>query len=154
MLSRLRSSMLHLYPLSAIIASKKVIVEAWKESSALGKPTTYQFTGAPVGAAPLDNAEQRNKNLRWLRTHFRPLIEVGRLPFNNADMWQLHQYYFSPPYFDSEGDTKELDDDDEEEDAEQPQSMSATEELTPTKKPDDIIPEETSRLGSSNRGHD
>jgi Ran GTPase-activating protein (RanGAP) involved in mRNA processing and transport len=47
---------------------------------------------------PLDNAERRNHNLKWLRQHFRSLNDVGKLPFNNADLWQLHQYYFSPPY--------------------------------------------------------
>jgi Ran GTPase-activating protein (RanGAP) involved in mRNA processing and transport len=47
---------------------------------------------------PLDNAERRNQNLKWLRQHFRSLNDVGKLPFNNADLWQLHQYYFSPPY--------------------------------------------------------
>jgi Ran GTPase-activating protein (RanGAP) involved in mRNA processing and transport len=48
--------------------------------------------------SPLENPEQRNRNLQWLRGHFRSLNEVGRLPFNNADLWQLHQYYFSPPF--------------------------------------------------------
>jgi hypothetical protein len=47
---------------------------------------------------PLDNVERRNRNLQWLRTHLKSLNEVGKLPFNNADLWQLHQYYFSPPY--------------------------------------------------------
>jgi hypothetical protein len=46
---------------------------------------------------PLENTERRNQNLRWLRLHFRALNDIGRLPFNNADLWQLHQYYFSPP---------------------------------------------------------
>lgn len=80
-------------------------IEAWTESSAFGRPTTvnYQVSGS-YHEAPLDNPEKRNRNLRWLRTHFRPLIDVGQLPFNNADMWQLHQYYFSPPYFADEND--------------------------------------------------
>ena len=81
-------------------------LEAWTESSAFGRPATvsYQVSGASYQETPLDNPEQRNRNLRWLRTHFRPLIDVGQLPFNNADMWQLHQYYFSPPYFADEAD--------------------------------------------------
>ncbi|GKY99470.1 hypothetical protein MPSEU_000901300 [Mayamaea pseudoterrestris] len=47
---------------------------------------------------PLENTERRERNLQWLRNQFRSLNEVGRLPFNNADLWQLHQYYFSPPF--------------------------------------------------------
>ena len=38
-----------------------------------------------------------NRNLEWLRGHFRSLDEVSHLPFNSADLWQLHQYFFSPP---------------------------------------------------------
>lgn len=49
--------------------------------------------------SPLENPERRLKNLRWLRLHFRALSDVGRLPFHNADLWQLHQFYFSPPSF-------------------------------------------------------
>jgi Ran GTPase-activating protein (RanGAP) involved in mRNA processing and transport len=44
-----------------------------------------------------ENSERRSRNLRWLRLHFRSLSEVGRIPFNNAELWHLHQYYFSPP---------------------------------------------------------
>ena len=87
-------------------------LEAWTEASAFGKHTataSYQVSGAASGSgyhvAPLDNPEQRNRNLRWLRTHFRPLIDVGKLPFNNADMWQLHQYYFSPRYYGDDADS-------------------------------------------------
>jgi hypothetical protein len=45
----------------------------------------------------LIDPRRRNRNLQWLRLHFRALGDVGRLPFNNADLWQLHQYFFSPP---------------------------------------------------------
>lgn len=48
---------------------------------------------------PFENPERRNANLRWLRLHFRSLSDIGRLPFQDADLWQLHQYYFSPPFF-------------------------------------------------------
>lgn len=44
------------------------------------------------------NPERRNRNLQWLRAHFQSLNEVGNLVFNNADLWQLHQYFFSPAY--------------------------------------------------------
>lgn len=47
----------------------------------------------------LDDHERRTQNLRWLRLHFRFLNDVGRLPFHNADLWQLHQYFFSPPFY-------------------------------------------------------
>ena len=47
--------------------------------------------------SPLEDPEKRNRNLQWLRLHFRSLSQIGRLPFNHADLWQLHQYYFSPP---------------------------------------------------------
>lgn len=46
---------------------------------------------------PLENQQRRNRNLQWLRLNFRALTDISRLPFNNADLFQLHQYYFSPP---------------------------------------------------------
>jgi hypothetical protein len=93
-------------------------LEAWTESSAFGRLTTVNHAVSGYHEAPLDNPEQRNRNLRWLRTHFRPLIDVGKLPFNNADMWQLHQYYFSPPYYgDDDSDSKPSSDHDDEKEA-------------------------------------
>lgn len=59
---------------------------------------------------PLENTERRNHNLRWLRLHFRALSDIGRLPFNNADLWQLHQFYFSPPLSSMEHDDSILTD--------------------------------------------
>lgn len=41
---------------------------------------------------------RRDRNLQWARVHFQALNEIGNLVFNNADLWQLHQYYFSPAY--------------------------------------------------------
>jgi hypothetical protein len=37
------------------------------------------------------------RNQEWLRLHYRSLCDVGNLPFRTADLWQLHQYFFSPP---------------------------------------------------------
>lgn len=68
--------------------------DSHSETRATVKATSSLVTGA---IDPLVDLEKRNKNLHWLRVHFRSLNEVGRLPFNNADLWQLHQYYFSPP---------------------------------------------------------
>lgn len=58
---------------------------------------------------PLENPERRNNNLRWLRLHFGSLSDVGRLPFHNADLWQLHQYYFSPPPDETDDDSSASD---------------------------------------------
>ena len=62
---------------------------------------------AAIAVSPLEDPVRRNENLKWLRSHFRSLSEIGRLPFHNADLWQLHQYYFSPPT------VEETDDDDQ-----------------------------------------
>ena len=61
--------------------------------------------------SPLESPERRNRNLQWLRLHFRALSDVGRLPFHNADLWQLHQYYFSPPSYQSDGESSPGSDD-------------------------------------------
>jgi hypothetical protein len=58
------------------------------------------YTGSSqslVNIATVDH-ERRNKNLGWLRSHLQSLNDVGNLDFNNADLWQLHQYFYSPAY--------------------------------------------------------
>jgi hypothetical protein len=44
------------------------------------------------------NPERRSKNMQWLNAHFQSLNDIGKLEFKNADLWQLHQYFFSPVY--------------------------------------------------------
>jgi hypothetical protein len=65
---------------------------------------TCQVSSYSMVRTALEDPERRNHNLLWLRNHFRALNDIGRLPFNNADLWQLHQYYFSPPYSDADSD--------------------------------------------------
>ena len=65
----------------------------------------------PKVRSSIENPERRNQNLQWLRLHFRALSDVGRLPFHNADLWQLHQYYFSPPSYQTDDDTSPRSDD-------------------------------------------
>ena len=66
------------------------------DSSAEGKSTSgIDGARSPFTSTLLDPL-RTNRNLEWLRGHFRSLDEVERLPFNSADLWQLHQYFFSP----------------------------------------------------------
>jgi len=44
------------------------------------------------------NKERRNRNLQWLRGHSQALHDVGNIAFSQADLWFLHQHFFSPPY--------------------------------------------------------
>lgn len=69
------------------------VVELWTE------PGSEKKSGQPhLGAISGTVADpvRRQRNLQWLRSHYRSLNEVAKLPFNNADLWQLHQYFFSP----------------------------------------------------------
>eukprot|EP00540_Astrosyne_radiata_P013904 CAMPEP_0116825340 /NCGR_PEP_ID=MMETSP0418-20121206/1909_1 /TAXON_ID=1158023 /ORGANISM="Astrosyne radiata, Strain 13vi08-1A" /LENGTH=379 /DNA_ID=CAMNT_0004453833 /DNA_START=210 /DNA_END=1352 /DNA_ORIENTATION=- len=67
------------------------IVQAWSEGISQASNGSFPAQGSPQ----LDPV-QKQRNLHWLRNHFRALHEIARLPFNNADLWQLHQYFFSP----------------------------------------------------------
>ncbi len=40
--------------------------------------------------------ERRKKLEEWLGQHITSLTELANLPFNDADLWKLHQYFFSP----------------------------------------------------------
>lgn len=78
-------------------------IEAWSEDFRPDLPThqSLQTIKNVESENPLENRERRNKNLRWLCVNYRSLNDIGQLPFNNADLWQLHQYYFSPPHYSS-----------------------------------------------------
>jgi hypothetical protein len=92
-----------LSPPSDAMETPEEMLHEWFEGD-----TKPQLGAGPVSAllrSPLEDSEKRNRNLQWLRLHFRPLSQIGRLPFNNADLWQLHQYYFSPPSADVEADS-------------------------------------------------
>lgn len=67
------------------------------ETDSFGE-SSYTESSSTSHEKGTDNTERRNKNLQWLRVHFQSLTEVGNLVFNNADLWQLHQYFFSPAY--------------------------------------------------------
>ena len=72
--------------------------------------TTSSGESSALLRSPLEDPETRNRNLQWLRLHFRSLSQIARLPFNHADLWQLHQYYFSPPVTsDDEGENDDSD---------------------------------------------
>ena len=68
------------------------IIEAWTETT-----NQHRNDGSPIygGGLHLDPV-QKQRNLQWLRNHFRALHEIARLPFKDADLWQLHQHFFSP----------------------------------------------------------
>jgi hypothetical protein len=69
----------------------------WEGAKVASIPSGSFCAKVSAVRSPVENLERRNRNLQWLRLHFRSLSDIGRLPFNNADLWQLHQYYFSPP---------------------------------------------------------
>ena len=67
------------------------IVDAWTEA------TTYSSRNNATASPEFRvDPNQKQRNLLWLRQHFRELHEIGRLPFHNADLWQRQQYFFSP----------------------------------------------------------
>jgi len=70
------------------------LAEAWSESGM--EKTSKQKARILSLDKPQYDPLRKEENLEWLRLHFRSLHEIGRMPFNNADLWQLHQYFFSP----------------------------------------------------------
>lgn len=88
--------------LSGTICVPELAVQLGKEID--GSATNIKHTeySSPRGVlptrSPLEDPEKRNRNLKILSHHSRALNEIARLPFNNADLWQLHQYFFSPTY--------------------------------------------------------
>eukprot|EP00751_Fragilariopsis_kerguelensis_P013414 CAMPEP_0170767472 /NCGR_PEP_ID=MMETSP0733-20121128/5773_1 /TAXON_ID=186038 /ORGANISM="Fragilariopsis kerguelensis, Strain L26-C5" /LENGTH=412 /DNA_ID=CAMNT_0011108625 /DNA_START=324 /DNA_END=1564 /DNA_ORIENTATION=- len=57
-----------------------------------------QFNKLKEVAVEAETDLYSKKNLIWLRSHLQTLTEVGNLAFDDADLWQLHQYFFSSVY--------------------------------------------------------
>lgn len=74
--------------------SQPRLAEAWTESGM--ETANCQRTRTVTCDSPKYDPVRKDRNLEWLRLHFRSLHEIGRLPFSSADLWQLHQYFFSP----------------------------------------------------------
>jgi hypothetical protein len=73
--------------------------DSWSSESDSFDRSSYTGSSCAslMNVATVDH-ERRNKNLLWLRSHIQSLNELGNLEFNNADLWQLHQYFYSPAY--------------------------------------------------------
>lgn len=67
-------------------------MESFDQSSYTGSSVSSRNIGA------LDYERRRNRNLAWLRSHLQTLNDIGDLAYDDADLWQLHQYFFSPAY--------------------------------------------------------
>jgi hypothetical protein len=74
--------------------------ESWESDTDSFDRSSYTCSSESLHniIVPSVDHERRNKNLGWLRSHLQSLNEVANLAFNNADLWQLHQYFFSPAY--------------------------------------------------------
>jgi hypothetical protein len=85
-------------PVSSVSVEMDIAESAMNESTSTSAANIVSVSSQhDTNRSLLEDPERRNFNVRWLRHHFRYLSDVGRLPFHNADLWQLHQYYFSPP---------------------------------------------------------
>merc|ERR1712125_288682 len=42
------------------------------------------------------NGARRRRNAKWLLCNNSYLNELGQVPFDSAELWQLHQHFFSP----------------------------------------------------------
>jgi len=93
-------------------AEAEQIQGSW--SSEMESLDQSSYTGSSVSSrnfAVAENERRRNKNLAWLKSHLQTINDIGNLAYDDADLWQLHQYFFSPAYCaeDSIDDTTEPD---------------------------------------------
>jgi hypothetical protein len=80
-------------------AEAEQIQDSW--SSEMESFDQSSYTGSSVSSrniGAIDYERRRNKNLTWLRSHLKTLNDIGNLAYDDADLWQLHQYFFSPAY--------------------------------------------------------
>jgi Ran GTPase-activating protein (RanGAP) involved in mRNA processing and transport len=101
MLERSMSGTLRLPPLA--LDQKETDLNEWKHEMTLSL-----FPAQTSQLSPVIDTASKDRNLKWLREHNQSLRQVGQLPFNEADLWQLHQYFFSPIVLCEEGKAMKL----------------------------------------------
>lgn len=78
----------------------------WSDSESFDRSSLSEVSLNQSAEVSKMEPGRRNQNMQWLRTHLQSLTELGSLGFNNADLWRLHQYFFSPAYtISDEGDS-------------------------------------------------
>lgn len=90
MLERTLSGTIRVPPL--VESHRNLVQDSCISTAPSSASTVLHSKAAGISLDPV----RKNRNLEWLRAHFRPLNEVSHLPFNSADLWQLHQYFYSP----------------------------------------------------------
>lgn len=84
--------------------------ESWSsETDSFDRSSYTESSTSSINLVSAAKKDSRNKNLLWLRGHFQALHDVGNMVFNNADLWQLHQHFFSPAYDPSDSSTPDSD---------------------------------------------
>jgi len=92
--------------LSPITPSNSILLEKTPTGVIQAPPIDYVSASLTNGTIcepyPISNSSsiiqsRSNKhNLNWLALHAQKLHEIAQEPFDNADLWKLHQYFFSP----------------------------------------------------------
>lgn len=80
-------------------AEAEHLQDSW--SSEMESFDQSSYTGSSVSSkniASIEYERRRNRNLTWLRSHLQTLNDISNLAYDDADLWQLHQYFFSPAY--------------------------------------------------------
>mmetsp|Transcript_14323 Transcript_14323/g.33341 ORF Transcript_14323/g.33341 Transcript_14323/m.33341 type:complete len:947 (+) Transcript_14323:262-3102(+) len=93
------------------------VQDSW--SSEMESLDQSSYTGSSVSSknvAAIEYERRRSRNVAWLRSHLQTLNDISNLAFDDADLWQLHQYFFSPAYnaddtFDENADSEMADGD-------------------------------------------
>lgn len=68
-----------------------------EENGTNGQTFSYPLENDVDKSVQVD-PKKKEKLMNWLQQHASELNEVTQYPFDNADMWKLHQHFFSPVY--------------------------------------------------------
>ena len=79
-------------------AEAEYLQDSWSSEMESLDQSSYTGSSFSIQNGAAIEYERRNRNLIWLRSHLQTLTDIGNLDFDDADLWQLHQYYFSPAY--------------------------------------------------------
>ena len=65
---------------------------------------TPSFVAPPEAVKPtVPDASRKKRIVEWLCSHIQHLNKLAQVPFSSADLWRLHQHYFTPVVNESGG---------------------------------------------------
>lgn len=127
-----------------LVSSSHSSRDSERDQSLLPTSKISSFVASPEAPKQfLPDPARKKRIAEWLSVNVKEIIKLSQLPFSSAELWRLHQHFFSPVVNESGGEV-----------AQSPCASNATVELTMSSVPEISRPNSAENSGLSKEGSD